>query len=72
MDSAVAGMSGNGEPGYVDRFVGACLKVLGGVLALYVAVSMMQSIAWPVIVFAGTALLVWLVVVVIKTWRERW
>lgn len=65
-------MSGHGEPGYIDRFVGACLKVLGGALALYVAVSVMQSIAWPVVVFTATAVVVWLVVVVIKTWRERW
>lgn len=72
MDSRVAGMSGHDEPGYVDRFVGACLKVLAGALALYVAVSVMQSIAWPVVVFTATAVVVWLVVVVIKTWRERW
>ncbi|MEV0710393.1 MULTISPECIES: hypothetical protein [Nocardia] len=65
-------MSGHEEPGYVDRFVGACLRVLGGALALYVAVYLVQSILWPLILIVGGGALAWLVVVVIRTLRERW
>ncbi|MBH0779388.1 hypothetical protein [Nocardia bovistercoris] len=65
-------MSGHEEPGYVDRFVGACLKVLAGAFALYVAVQVVQSVMWPVIIIVGSAALIWLVVVVIRTLHERW
>ncbi|WP_054814103.1 hypothetical protein [Nocardia arizonensis] len=65
-------MSGHEQPGLIDRLVGACLRVLGAAIALYVAVSLVQSIFWPVIIIVGTGVLVWLAVVVIKTWRDRW
>lgn len=65
-------MSGHEQPGLIDRLVGACLKVLGAALALYVAVYLVQTIPWPVILIVGGGVLVWLAVVVIRTLRERW
>ncbi|WP_433598730.1 hypothetical protein ACQPXH_23925 [Nocardia sp. CA-135953] len=65
-------MSGHEQPGLIDRLVGVCLRVLGAVLALYVAVYLVQTILWPLMLFIGGGVLIWMGVVVIKTWRERY
>ncbi|MBF6228927.1 hypothetical protein IU470_28030 [Nocardia abscessus] len=65
-------MSGHEQPGLIDRLVGVCLKVLGAAIALYVAVYLVQTILWPLILIVGGGVLVWLAVVVIRTLRERW
>ncbi|WP_433578546.1 hypothetical protein [Nocardia brasiliensis] len=65
-------MSGHEQPGYIDRLMGACLKVLGAAIALYVAVYLVQTILWPLILIVGGGVLIWLAVVVIRTLRERW
>ncbi|MDX1870713.1 hypothetical protein SBI67_01140 [Mycolicibacterium sp. 120266] len=64
------------EPGkFVDKVIGACFGVLLGVIALYCAGQLLQTILPTLIVVIGILALVGLaigVVVVISTWRNRW
>ncbi|MGK8508224.1 hypothetical protein ACRS5S_09215 [Nocardia asiatica] len=64
-------MSGHEQPGLIDRLVGACLKVLGAAIALYVAVCLVQSVLPFVLVVIACGMLCWLGIVVYKTWRDR-
>ena len=65
-------MSGGGGG---DRFVSWCFNVLLATIALYCAVCLIESMLPALIVMGGVlgviALLVG-VIVVIRTWRQRW
>lgn len=61
--------------GWVDRMIGWCFGILFGVIALFCAVSLIESIMPTLIVIIGVLALIGLVlgvVVVINTWRNRW
>jgi hypothetical protein len=59
-------------PGLKDKIVSTCFGLLAAAIALYYAVRIIESI-WPWLVgIGGTVLLVWLAIVAIRTWRERW
>jgi len=64
------------DPGsWVDRMIGWCFGILLGVIALYCAVSLIESILPTLMVIVGVLALIGLVVavvVVINTWRNRW
>lgn len=60
---------------WMDRIIGWCFGILIGVIALYCAVQLLQSILPTLIVIIGIIALVAAVigvVVVINTWRNRW
>lgn len=64
-------MSGLEPPGLIDRLMSLCLTLLGASIALYCAVKVVQAVL-PFLVFVvGTGVLVWIGIVVYKTWRER-
>lgn len=59
----------------MDRVIGWCLGILLATIALYCAVSLLESIMPTLIVIIGVVALIGLticVVVVINTWRNRW
>ena len=64
------------SPGsWMDRLIGWCFGILFGAIALYCAVSLIESILPTLIVIVGGLALIGLlvgVVVVINTWRNRW
>ncbi|WP_081290256.1 hypothetical protein [Mycobacterium asiaticum] len=64
------------EPGkWMDKIIGWCFGILLGVIALYCAVQLIQSILPTLIVIIGVLALVAVVIgvfVVISTWRNRW
>lgn len=64
------------EPGrWMDKLIGWCFGILLGVIALYCAVQLIQSILPTLIVIIGILALVGFVIgvfVVISTWRNRW
>lgn len=60
---------------WMDTMIGWCFGILLGVIALYCAVSLLQSILPTLIVVIGILALLGLVIgvaVVINTWRNRW
>jgi hypothetical protein len=61
--------------GWVDRIIGWCFGVLLGVIALYCAVRLIESILPTLIVIIGILALLAAVIgvgVVFSTWRNRW
>ncbi|MDM2096419.1 hypothetical protein PP348_20305 [Mycobacteroides abscessus] len=64
------------EPGkWMDKVIGWCFGILVGVIALYCAVRLLESILPTLIVIIGILALVGAVigaVVVISTLRNRW
>jgi hypothetical protein len=64
------------EPGkWMDTIIGWCFGILMGVIALYCAVRLIESILPTLIVMIGFLAVVAAVigvVVVISTWRNRW
>lgn len=64
------------DPGsWVDRMTGWCFGILMGVIALYCAVRLIESILPTLIVIIGILALIAAligVLVVISTWRNRW
>lgn len=61
--------------GWVDRMIGWCFSILLGVIALYCAVRLIESILPTLIVIGGVVAIVGLligVIVVIRTCRDRW
>ncbi|MGW4842756.1 hypothetical protein [Nocardia brasiliensis] len=56
----------------MESFKRACIGILAGIVALYVAATLLQCI-WPILlIVAGIVLVVWLTIVVIRTRRGRW
>ena len=64
------------EPGkWMDKVIGWCFGALLSVIALYCAVQLLQSILPTLKVVIGILAIIALlfgVVVVINTWRNRW
>lgn len=64
------------EPGkWMDKIIGWCFGMLLGVIALYCAVQLIESILPTLIVIIGILALIAAVIgvgVVISTWRNRW
>lgn len=64
------------EPGkWMDKIIGACFGILLGVIALTCAVQLLASILPTLKVVIGIIAIIALlfgVVVVINTWRNRW
>jgi hypothetical protein len=61
--------------GWVDRMIGWCFSILFGVIALYCAVRLIESILPTLIVVIGILALIAAVIggiVVFSTWRNRW
>lgn len=61
--------------GWIDRMIGWCFGILLGVVAVYCAVRLLESILPTLIVIVGILALVAAVfgaIVVISTWRSRW
>jgi hypothetical protein len=65
-----------GEPGrWMDKVIGWCFGILCGVIALYCAVKLIESILPALIVIIGILALIAAVIgvgVVFSTWRNRW
>ena len=60
---------------WMDKIIGWCFGALMGVIALYCAVQLIQSILPTLIVITGIVALIAAVIgvfVVISTWRNRW
>ena len=65
----------SGGAGWIDRLINACFGLLVASLLLYWTVHLLQSVLPALIVVGGTIGLVALlfgIVVVIRTWRNRW
>jgi hypothetical protein len=64
------------EPGkWMDKLIGACFGILLAVFALYCAMQLLQPILPTLEVVIGVLAILGLlfgVVVVINTWRNRW
>ena len=64
------------EPGkWMDKIIGWCFGILLGVIALYCAVRLIESILPTLVMIIGLLAVVAAiigVVVVISTWRNRW
>lgn len=64
------------EPGkWMEKIIGWCFGILLGVVALYCAAQLIQSILPTLIVIIGTLGLIAAAIgvfVVISTWRDRW
>lgn len=61
--------------GWVDRMIGWCFGILLGVIALYCAARLIESILPTLIIVIGVLALIGLVIgagVVFSTWRNRW
>ncbi|WP_231509473.1 MULTISPECIES: hypothetical protein [Nocardia] len=66
----MAAVSGDSPSGMVEQFKRACIGILLGVIAIYFAVSLIQSM-WPTLaVILGAIGLVAMVVVGIIIWRK--
>ncbi|MBF6171290.1 hypothetical protein [Nocardia blacklockiae] len=65
-------MSGTDPKGWGDRFLSFCLAVLGGVIALSIAVAVLKFIMIWLLGALGLAVLIWLGVVVYRATRDRW
>lgn len=68
-------MNGTNPGRWMDRLIGWCFGILIAVIALYCAVSLIESILPTLIVIVGVLAVIGLVVgmvVVINTWRNRW
>lgn len=64
-----------GPGGWMDRVIGWCFGILLGVIALYCAVRLVESILPTLIAITGILAVVAAVIgvfVVISTWRNRW
>ncbi len=71
MGTAVAGMS-DSPSGMVDTFKRACVGILVGAIAIYLAVGLIKAV-WPVLVVIGGIVgAIWLGTVAYKAWHERW
>lgn len=60
---------------WMDRLIGWCFGILLGVIALYCAVRLIESILPTLIVVIGILALIaaaFGAVVVFSTWRKRW
>lgn len=57
--------------GLIERFFQACVLILGGVLALWIALSVLAHIWGWLLLIAGIALLVAAGVVAFRWWRAR-
>ena len=64
------------DPGsWIDRIAGWCFGTLIGVIALYCAVRLIESILPTLIVIIGILALIAVLIgagVVFSTWRNRW
>jgi uncharacterized membrane protein len=69
-------MNAEGPGSWVSRLTGWCFSILVAAIALYCAVTLIESILPALIIVVGTltlvALVVGFVIVVIRTWRNRW
>lgn len=60
---------------WLDKLIGACFGILLAAIALNCAVSVIKPILPTLIVIVGLVTLIGLligVIVVIRTWRNRW
>lgn len=75
MGAAVAAVSGDSPQGMAEAFKRACIAILLGVVAIYFAVSLIQSM-WPtLVVILGVVGLIALVVggiVIYRKMRAGW
>ncbi|MFF0493950.1 hypothetical protein ACFYTQ_33435 [Nocardia sp. NPDC004068] len=63
-------MSGDSPSGMIEQFKRACISILLGVIAIYFAVSLIQSI-WPTLAtILGVVGLIGLVIGGIILWRK--
>lgn len=64
------------EPGkWMDKLIGGCFGILLGVIALYCAVRLIESLLPTLVVIIGVLALIAAIIgasVVISTWRNRW
>lgn len=64
------------DPGrWIDRLIGWCFGILLGVIALYCAVRLIESILPTLLVIIGILALIAAIIglgVVFSTWRNRW
>lgn len=58
--------------GLVDKLVKACFGILVATIALSCAMSVLKSTLPILIPVVGGGALVWLGIVVFRTWREKW
>lgn len=61
--------------GWFDRLVGGCIGVLVGVVALYCAVRLIESVLPALVVIVGIGALIAILVsavVAFRMWRDRW
>ncbi|MGV9680683.1 hypothetical protein ACWDSJ_35895 [Nocardia sp. NPDC003482] len=65
-------MSGGHDPlGLPDKLMAICLTLLGASIALYCAMKVVQAILPFLVAVIGIGALIWIGIVVYKTWRER-
>ncbi|SHT79847.1 Uncharacterised protein [Mycobacteroides abscessus subsp. abscessus] len=61
--------------GWIDRIIGWCLGILMGVIALYCAVRLIESILPTLIIIIGIVTFIAVAIgaaVVFSTWRNKW
>jgi uncharacterized membrane protein len=68
-------MNGANPGRWIDRLIGWCFGILAGVIALYCAVALIESMLPTLIIIIGAlaiGALIFGAVVVIRTWCNRW
>ena len=69
-------VAAEGPGRWIDRLTGWCWGILGGAIALYCAMKLLNAILPTLIVVVGVLAILGLAVsvgfVVFRTWRNRW
>jgi len=65
-------MSSYDPRSWLDRLRGACLSFLFAAVALYIAVRLIRSVAVPLLVIGGVAVLVSLAFVLLRRRNRGW
>lgn len=65
-------MSGIDPSSWIDKFVGACVGVLGGAIALYCAVQVIQTVMPFLVMVIGVVALVVGGITIFRWYRNHW
>ncbi|MFH5230828.1 hypothetical protein [Antrihabitans spumae] len=65
-------MSASDPKAWIDKFVDACVGVLGGVIALWCAIQVLESILPFLVVVIGIVALAVGSIAIFRWYRDRW
>jgi hypothetical protein len=67
----VAELSGMEPEGLFDQLVKACVRMVVAAFLIYCAISLLKAVWLWIVIICGTAGLLWVGIVVFKTWHDR-